>query len=47
MKDVRQRYAHVKDDIHVTLIEVLCFKELLFEFLFMCLLSIYNCFYDE
>lgn len=24
MKDVRQRYAHVKDDIHVTLIEV-CF----------------------
>jgi NADH:ubiquinone reductase (non-electrogenic) len=21
MKDVRQRYAHVKDDIHVTLIE--------------------------
>lgn len=22
MKDVRQRYAHVKDDIHVTLIEV-------------------------
>lgn len=23
MKDVRQRYAHVKDDIRVTLIEVL------------------------
>lgn len=22
MKDVRQRYSHVKDDIHVTLIEV-------------------------
>lgn len=26
MKDVRQRYAHVKDDVHVTLIEV-CFQE--------------------
>lgn len=24
MKDVRQRYAHVKDDIRVTLIEVFC-----------------------
>lgn len=36
MKDVRKRYAHVKDDIHVTLIEV-CFKKLLIEIPLLCM----------